>query len=663
MNRLFFPKLAVTNIRKNGKFYFPYILTCIGTVAMFYIMCTITFDEGIKKMPGADSLSFILKLGCIVIAVFSVIFLFYTNSFLIKRRKKELGLYNILGMEKRHIAKIMFFETLIVAMAGIIGGILSGVLLNKLVLLCLFKLINFSVPMGFYISGMGIIYSLALFCSIFLLALLFNLMQIKLSNPIELLRGGNVGEREPKTKWLLTLTGIGCLSAGYYIALTIESPLEAMLFFFIAVLLVIIGTYCLFTSGSIFVLKMLRKNKSYYYQARHFTSVSGMIYRMKQNAVGLANICILSTMVLVMVSTTVSLYAGVEDALSSRYPTDVLVTAKYTSDSFDGAGMLASIENTVKEQKRSMSGLKEYQYLTFTATRNVDEFLLGTNNSYYASSNIFCFLTADEYSRLKGIGPVKLAENEVLIYSTGAHIYSSLKLQDQEYKIKGQLDSFPALDDYSTYLMNIHYVVVGSDAAMKKIYEAQKKSYGKLASSMSYDISFDMDGTKDEKIACATAIQNTIAYGIKGNFESIRLDSKQLSAGEIYTFYGGFLFLGIFLGLLFLMATVLIMYYKQISEGYDDKERFEIMQKVGMSRDEIKGTINSQILMVFFLPLITACIHIAFAFKIITKLLAVIYLTNVTLFACCSVGTVLIFAAIYGIVYALTAKVYYRIVS
>lgn len=663
MSRLFLPKLAVANIRKNGKFYFPYLLTCVGTVAMFYIMCAITFDEGIKKMPGADSLSYILRLGCIVIGIFSVIFLFYTNSFLMKRRKKELGLYNILGMEKRHIAKIMFFETVIVALAGILGGILTGILFHKLILLCLFKLVNFSVPIGFSISFIGIIYSLGLFCSIFLLALLFNLMQIKLANPIELLRGGNVGEREPKTKWLLAIVGAGCLGAGYYIALTIESPLEAIIYFFLAVLLVIAGTYCLFTAGSIFVLKLIRKNKRYYYQAKHFTSVSGMLYRMKQNAVGLANICILSTMVLVMVSTTVSLYGGVEDALNYRYPSDVLVTARYTSESMNRGSLLSDIENTVKGQNRSITNAKDYRYLSFTAGRSGNEFAFDTDNVYTYSSSSLIFLTAEEYARLMGSEPADLADNEVLVYSSGEHIDSSFKLQGQEYRIKEQLDSFPMVDDYSADFMNVHYVVVSGDDVMRKVYEAQKSAYGKYASSMAYELHFDIDGTDEQKKACAKALQNAVGNGIKGNFDSIFFESKQLSAGEFYAFYGGFLFLGIFLGLLFLMATVLIMYYKQISEGYDDKERFEIMQKVGMSRDEIKKTINSQILMVFFMPLVTACVHIAFAFKIITKLLAVMNLTNVPLFAWCTAATVLVFGAIYGIVYAMTAKVYYRIVS
>jgi putative ABC transport system permease protein len=663
MSRLFFPRLAVSNIRKNGRFYFPYLLTCIGAVAMFYIMCAITFDEGVKKMPGADSLSFILRLGCIVIAVFSVIFLFYTNSFLIKRRKKELGLYNILGMEKRHIARIMLFETVLIAFAGITGGIAAGVLLHKLIVLCLFKLINFSVPVGFYVSGIGMAYSLSLFISIFLLTLLFNLVQIKLANPIELLRGSSVGEREPKTKLLLALAGAASLGAGYYIALTIESPLEAMLYFFLAVLLVIAGTYCLFTAGSVFVLKQIRKNKRYYYQAKHFTSVSGMLYRMKQNAAGLANICVLSTMVLVMVSTTASLYAGVEDALDYRYRTDISVSAMYASGAADRDGMLAVIQNSVREQNRSISNLEDYRYLSFTAGRDGNEFALNTDNLYTNSSNSLVFLTAEEYARLTGSEPAGLAGNEVLVYSTGENIGSQLKLQGQEYSVKARLDSFPMVDEYSEDFMEAHFVVVSGNDALSRIYEVQKRAYGKYASSMTHEISFDIDGTDEEKIACANAVKSALGSGTKVNYDSVYLESKQLSAGEVCAFYGGFLFLGIFLGLLFLMATVLIMYYKQISEGYDDKERFEIMQKVGMSREEIKKTISSQILLVFFLPLVTACIHIAFAFKIITKLLAVMNLTNVSLFAWCTLFTVIIFGAIYGIVYAATARIYYRIVS
>lgn len=307
MSNMFYPKLAVTNIKKNGKFYFPYMLTCVGTIAMFYIMCSITFNDGLNSIPHNDSLKIILHLGCTVIGLFSVIFLLYTNSFLMKRRKKEFGLFNILGMEKRHISKIMTYETLIISFISVLLGITVGILFGKLIMMALFKFLSFKVSINSSISSKGLIISVILFSAIFLLTLLTNLAKMHLSNPIELLRGGNTGEKEPKTKIILAILGFACVGTGYYIAIVTKSPLQALTLFFLAVVLVIIGTYCLFTAGSIAVLKLMRKNKKYYYKTSHFISVSGMLYRMKQNAVGLANICILSTMVLVMISTTVCL--------------------------------------------------------------------------------------------------------------------------------------------------------------------------------------------------------------------------------------------------------------------------------------------------------------------------------------------------------------------
>ncbi len=345
MSKMFYQKLAVTNIKKNGKTYFPYILTCISTIAMFYIMNFISVNDGLDSMYGGRELKTILNLGTYVIGFFSVVFLFYTNSFLIKRRKKELGLYNILGMEKKHIAKLLLWETLFVAIISMILGLISGIAVSKLIFLVLLKILNFKVTMGFVISTNSIVKTVILFGSIFLLTLINNMRQIHLAKPVELLKGGQIGEKEPKTKWILTLIGILSLGAGYYIALTTEAPLAALNMFFLAAILVMIGTWSLFTAGSIALLKMLRKNKKFYYKTNHFINVSGMIYRMKQNAVGLANICILSTTVLVMLSTTVSLYIGMEDVLRTRFPRDISISAKNISKEKS-----EMINNLVKEQ-------------------------------------------------------------------------------------------------------------------------------------------------------------------------------------------------------------------------------------------------------------------------------------------------------------------------
>lgn len=632
------------------------MFTCVSTIAMFYIMCMIAVDDSINEMPGAYSIYTILMFGTIVIGLFSAIFLFYTNSFLMKRRKKELGLYNILGMEKNHIAKILLYETLITGIVTIFLGLLSGILFSKLIFLLLFKMLHFSVPMGFYISRFSMIVTTALFCGIFLLTLLFNLMQIHLSNPIELLKGSNTGEREPKSKRMITLIGLLTTGVGYFIALTTESPLEAIYLFFIAVVLVIIGTYCLFTAGSIALLKTLRKNKNYYYRTKHFTSISGMIYRMKQNAVGLANICILSTAVLVMVSTTVSLYISVDEELANICHNDIAITF-FNLESEDYEKHVDAVKAEAEKQNRVISNMLNYNYLEIYAEKSGESFMTdGGNRVSNSNTSDLYFITANEYEKLSGIN-VSLAENEVLVYSSKGNISDSFKLFNKEYKVKNKLNDFPVKGDYSAVYMGVYYIVVSDDEVLSEIYEEQINAFGENANKLENYLAFDIDGTKEEKISFADSVYNEI------NESEYNFESKQELESEFYSMIGGFLFLGLFLGLLFLTATVLIIYYKQISEGYDDKERFDIMQKVGMSRNEVKVSIRSQIIKVFFLPLIMSIIHIAAAFKMITKLLALFNLTNVLLFLKCTVATIIVFAVFYGIVYSLTARVYYKIVQ
>jgi len=671
MSKVFYPKLAVTTIKKNGKFYFPYILTCICTVAMYYIMCFIKSNDGINKMPGADSLEQIMGLGTNVIAIFSVIFLFYTNSFLIKRRKKELGLYNILGMEKRHIAKILFYETIMTGVISIITGLLLGILFSKLILLLYAKLLSFDIPFGFFISVHGIKSSLRLFSAIFLLLLISNLFRIKLAKPIELIKGGNVGEKEPKTKLLMAILGTSCLGIGYYIAITTESPLDALILFFVAVILVIIGTYLLFNAGSIALLKLLRKNKNYYYKTKHFTSISGMIYRMKQNATGLANICILSSMVLVMVSGTLSLYFGAEDAHKNRYPYDIKVSKTLQEKNSESDKLMQSVLDTVSAQNRKVVKIKDYESLSIALHYDKGQFTTNITNDFTGSNyEIFVFITAAEYTHITG-KTLNIADYDVIAFSNKRQIEDTFTLFGQTYTVRERLEDMPIFSDYRAIAMNLHFIILSSDKVFADITNAQLEAYGKGASEPIYEIYLDIDGTDEEKIACAQAIDNStrdkVEYitddGSIGYRYINYMQSRQMRAKQFYTLYGGFLFLGLFLGTLFMMATALIIYYKQISEGYDDKERFQIMQKVGMSKDEIKATVRSQVLKVFFLPIIAAAIHIAAAFKMITKLLALMNLTNVPLFFWCTVVTLLVFAVIYGVVYALTAKVYYNIVE
>lgn len=659
MNKLFYPRLAVNNIRKNSKTYIPYMLTCIGTVMMFYNMRFLTISETIGIVHDSSSLKQVMAFGSFVIAIFSLIFLFYTNSFLIKKRKKEFGLFNILGMEKKHISRIMFYEVLITFVITISAGILLGILLSKLIILILFKLIQFDALFGFEISTTAMSDSLGIFGTINAVNLLFNITQVHLSNPVQLLKGGNVGEKEPKTRWLLAIIGALCLGAGYYLAVVTESPLSAVNIFFTAVLLVIAGTYCLFTAGSIAILKRLRKNKKYYYKSNHFISVSGMIYRMKQNAAGLSNICILSTMVIVILSSTVSLYMGMEDIVSNRYPQDIIVNS--LDSSFEE---VQEIDSVIRQQVQALGvtekNIVRYRSIGFVAIQ--DGYVFNMPDGYVNSTENVSeleFITVDEYNRLENTD-VKLGSDEALVYVFSGHLKGDeLNLNGYRLDVKEYLDSLEFYGDTSrTRLTNSYLLVVSDEDTIKSIgSHIDYNSDG--VRELSYYYGFDIDEDGDTQIKLINSINdamqlaNIIAY----------TQGAELSRADFYTMYGGLFFLGIFLGILFIMATVLIIYYKQVAEGYDDKERFDIMQKVGMSRAEIKKAIKSQVLTVFFLPLAAAIVHIAFAFKVITKLLLVFGMTNVPLFAACTAATIAVFALFYFIVYFLTARTYYQIVS
>jgi putative ABC transport system permease protein len=658
MNRFYYLKLAVNNLKKNAQTYIPYLLTCICTIMMFYNMRFLVVAKDIGTLSDSQSLRAVLAFAAGVIAIFSVIFLFYTNSFLIKRRKKEFGLFNILGMEKKHIAKIMFWESLFTAVASIGVGLAAGILLSKLMILLLFKIISFKVTFGFEIPIAAVIYTMILFGGIFVLNLIYNVLQVYRSKPIELLQGGNVGEKEPKANWLMAIIGVVTLGIGYYIALTTESPLAALSLFFVAVALVMIGTYCLFTAGSIALLKLLRRNKRYYYQLKHFVPVSGMIYRMKQNAAGLANICILSTAVIVMLTTTVSMYVGIEDVLRTRYPRNVIVSAHNVSDE-QAIKLDAVVEKQALEAGLIPKDVIRYRSMSFVTQQNGASFIVSHSGNFAASNlaMVIC-LTTDEYNRMENKS-VSLDSGEVLLYTLRGDLPGdTINFNGFELSIKDRLSSLETEGKMSALLANSYYLIVDDLDTIKQIYNSISGSQGDMGE-LSYYYAFDVDSDKDTQVSHVNNLQKAVKeLNIEGYVEGAESERE-----VFYSLYGGLLFIGIFLGLLFIMATVLIIYYKQVAEGYDDRQRFEIMQKVGMSRAEVKQAIKSQVLTVFFLPLVTAVIHIAFAFKVITKMLEVLNLTNVQLYAGCTVATILVFAFFYVIVYGLTARTYYRIVS
>lgn len=665
MNKGMYTKLAITNIKNNRQFYFPYLLTGIITVAMFYIMCALESNPGIQSMPGAKDLGLILRLGIGVIGIFAVIFLFYTNSFIIKRRKKELGIYNILGMEKRHIAKILSKEAFFTAIIAIGGGLVTGVLFHKLACMLLYRMIGFNGGITFSFSKKGVMITAILFAIVYLLTYIYDLFQVQLVNPIELLQSGNKGEREPKTKAIMAVLGVLCLGTGYFIAITTKNPIKALTLFFVAVILVIIGTYLLFTAGSIALLKILRRNKGYYYQTKHFTSVSGMIYRMKQNAVGLANICILSTMVLVAVSTTVSLYVGVEDIMKERYPNEINIRAYYDTGAPSEDSIAPIVEKSVKESGRKIRHEEDYLELYFAAIKDQGQYSLDKEKVKTAGDRVsgFVVLTREDCKKKYNEEIPELAENEVALFTIKKTDMDTLVLENRSYHVK-EIKQFQNTEDFETIadIMDEYYYVIVNDVQdMERLWQLQKDIYQENSSSISRQVRLDIDGDSEQKKECFENIKT--ALGPEQAKARILIDSRQSSLDEFYQIYGGFLFLGLFLGILFLMITVLIIFYKQISEGYDDKERFSIMEKVGMSNDEVKATIRSQVRTVFFLPILMAAIHVGMAFPMIKRLLSLFGLSNTALFAGCMAGTILVFVLIYLLVFLKTSKTYYKIVG
>lgn len=661
MSKTFYFRLAFDNLKKNAKMYIPFVLSCILTIMMYYMVSSLSMNPNMMNMIGGDVMQQILSLGIYVITVFAVIFLFYTNSFLIKRRKREFGLFNILGMEKKHLSIVIALESMIVFLVSMVLGIGIGILLDKAFYLLIAKMLNASIALGFYISYQSIVNSIILFLIIFVLMYLFSLIQINLSNPIELLHGDQHGEKEPKTKWLLALIGLICLGTGYYMSVSIQDPVTAFAFFMVAVILVVIGTYMLFTAGSIVILKLLRKNKRYYYKTNHFISVSNMIYRMKQNAVGLGNICILSTMVLVMLSTTISLWVGMNDIIETRFPRDITVSIN-SVDSNQALYTIDDMNNAIEQAGIQTEDELVYRTLSVSAFNQGNTYTFGNENmSLQDISNVVVlyFITLDDYNRTEGTN-VSLAPDEVLVFPSGKQFdHKTIDIASNTFKVKGILDSIKADSNYSVNLQNSMFVVVDSMDTLFMIDDLQKQAYGDNASYI--HTSYDFNLSKSEGMSVKEATDALIA-NYPGDTTYMMVDTQEGNYEDLLSLYASFLFIGIFLSFLFIMATVLIMYYKQITEGYEDKKRFEIMQKVGLDKREVKKTINSQVLTVFFLPLVVAAIHIVFAFPMIEKMLRLLYLDNTNLYIMTTVICFGVFALVYVLIYFLTSKVYYGIV-
>lgn len=644
----FYPKLAARSIKNNRQFYLPYILTVIGTCAAMYILYALYFDPGFDQLGAGTSngqayVSMFMTIGIFLVSIFCFIFLIYTNSFLMKRRTKELGLYNVLGMGKRNIAGIMVFESIYIGVIGIVFGLALGILLHKLMTLLLHSLMHMPAAFGFEVQLKAIVNTSVFFAVLIFLTLLLNLWRVGRSKPVELLRGGNVGEKEPKINWLVVIIGVLSLGGGYAIAVLVNDAVMAVALYFVAVFLVIIGTYCLFTSLSILALKALKKNKRYYYKAKHFISVSGMLYRMKRNGVGLANICIIATMVMVMISGSLSLYLGCDEVVRLNTPTDIVVQGRhyyhYTTDENGEIDPEQTVPINPEALNNYVLDLFAEAGAEPTSGYQIEDLDVNTEvitkNGTHVSTE-FYIITADTYAAITGEEAPVLGKGEALAVLSvpGANDQLREGFSFQEYDLDGNLTGNPGpeftiVGECENILSNVvrtdallaageeNYVLMVVDGTETLDEIGKTTVTGIYYWEGRYNFATLSDAEQNALYDAFWAENHDFSAADCGYVAYFRTDTRVDVESDIFGLAGGFLFLGVFLGLVFMMAAVLIIYYKQVSEGYEDQRRFDIMRKVGLSRREARRSIRSQILTVFFLPLIVAAIHIAFDFKLV----------------------------------------------
>ena len=674
MKRGFYPRLAWSGMRKNSKLYLPYTLACIGMTAMFYILMHLADSPALKLIPSSASVTVTLSLGSFVMGVFSLLFLFYTNSFLVRRRYKEFGLYNVLGMNKGNISRVLAWEALINALISLVGGLFLGIALSKLAELGLVNIMGGKTDLNLRVSVNALEFTTLFYCGIFLLIYLNSLIKIRRSSASELVKSENFGEKPPRANWLFGLAGIVILAAAYYIAVSIKTPLTALSLFFIAVIMVIVATYLIFIAGSVWICRLLQKNKRYYYKKNHFVSVSSMVYRMKRNGAGLASICILATMVLVMISSTTCLYFGAEDALRDRYPRDISISASYSGlDSMTDENISAlrgeisaavggaETENILDYRCASLVGSLENGILDLSEASIYSTAM--TTYDYVAE--VYIVPLAD-YNAIAGTNE-SLGSDEAMIYAYRMDYTDKTFAVDElvSFRVKKVLDSFPIADGSAMASIAPTVFVIVPDFAdtVAKLGGAVSSS-GDEPASLSWNYAFDTPVSDEEETAMCERIGERLSEcSESGGYLYYSRESLAANRADFYGMFGGLFFLGIMLSIAFICAAVLIIYYKQISEGYEDRRRFEIMQNVGMTKKEIRSSINSQLLTVFFLPLIFAGLHLGFAFPFIHKLLMLFNLSNLPLLIGTTAISFGVFALLYAVVFRVTSNAYYNIVS
>lgn len=667
-NFLYF-KLARSNLKKNRQIYFPYTLANILVVGMYYILKSIrSMMLKYETTQGSNS-DMLLKFCTIVAVIMACIILFYVNSFVIQKRKKEIGLYCVLGMEKRHLSMMMLWEVLITALRGLIGGMIAGALLSQLVFLIFLSMLRIPSGLRFEIPLDAVGNTCLIFGILYLIVLIYNITTIVKTNPIEFLKGAKEGEKEPKVRKLPAILGVVLLVAGYTVAIGAQGVYETLKIFLPAVLLVIVSTYLLFFAGSIAFLKWMKKWERFYYRPRNFITISGMIYRMKQNAAGLATICILSTAVIVSISTSFSLYLGEEDILEKRFPRDYMSSCILDDQGENISALQESIQNHAEETGVKTTDGFGYKQLWMAGMREADGNFTLSNGEMEDASNIyiFAFLTQDDYSKNTGT-KLDLKSGEAAIFQKTdedkkSKISGNLTLDTLNWKIKRSIDD-PGIWNEALYMANAGFVtVVLSDLeAMTKVRDIYNKRLEDTKAGIrviTYEYYYNIEGEDKDKETFFKTLRETMVEDVD---RLLTVDNIDQARADYYEQYGTFLFIGIFLSILFLIAVSLIIYYKQITEGFDDRERYQIMKKVGMTNSEIRSTIRRQILQVFFLPLLMAATHTAAAFPALVDIMRALNLINKTIFIQCTIAVTLTFMAVYFIIYTITSRTYYLIV-
>ena len=676
MNRGFYPRLAWTGMKQNRRLYLPYLLTCTGVTAMFYILMGLSVSSVLPQMSGGRSTALIMSLGSVVIAFFALIFLFYTHSFLIRRRSREFGLYNVLGMGKGNIARILLWETLLTYAGTTVVGLALGVALSKLAELGLMNLLRSRISYTFTVNAVSLLITLALFAAVHTLIFLHALWQLHRVSAVALLHSESVGEKPPRARWLLAVLGLALLGGAYWLAVSIREPLEALLWFFAAVLMVIAGTYLLFISGSVALCRALQKNPRYYYRPSHFVSVSSMAYRMKRNGAGLASICVLATMVLVMLSSTTCLYFGQEDAVNARYPHDIAVTVygdEHLMDKTELEELRRGVESAVFNFGGEASNVAEYREVSLSGLLDGGNLIVDAAGAYAMDSTHVIqvhFVPLEEYNAVTGQS-LTLEDGQVYVAALRMDFNADTLSVDGGMTRHVMKREITPLDGAAVADITPSLTVVVKDFErfVPELQGYLSDKYGWYPSAY-WNYGFDTDLPENQQANTDDVTPNLTdaLYAHLGRVSSdwgvgVSVESKAGNRADFYGTYGGLFFLGIMLSVVFLLAAVSIIYYKQICEGYEDQSRFDIMQKVGMTKRDIRRSINSQLLTVFFLPMALSGVHLCFAFPFIHKLLLLFNLSNTPLLIGTTVVSYVAFALLYTLAYKLTSNAYYHIVS